>query len=130
MIRQVQDSESKCIITIPDFVPALRTIQKSDPDMKIIVLGESVEGCHTYTEMIKTDPAEFSSFKRSGINTKEEIAMLPYSSGTTGLPKGVCLTHFSVVSNMMQMMKPNCLSIHPGNDRVVAGKVTYLGQKS
>lgn len=32
-----------------------------------------------------------------------DIACLPYSSGTTGLPKGVQLTHHNIVSNLEQM---------------------------
>lgn len=28
---------------------------------------------------------------------------MPYSSGTTGLPKGVELTHFNLVSNVKQI---------------------------
>lgn len=34
----------------------------------------------------------------------EDVAILPYSSGTTGLPKGVQLTHKSVVSNLCQWL--------------------------
>ena len=29
--------------------------------------------------------------------------LLPYSSGTTGLPKGVCLTHKNIVTNLLQL---------------------------
>ncbi len=36
------------------------------------------------------------------INPKEDIAALPYSSGTTGLPKGVMLTHYNIASNVAQ----------------------------
>ena len=32
----------------------------------------------------------------------EELAVMPYSSGTTGRPKGVMLTHFNLVSNLRQ----------------------------
>src|SRR5690606_35820187 len=34
----------------------------------------------------------------------EDIAVLPYSSGTTGLPKGVLLTHHNLVANICQLM--------------------------
>lgn len=34
---------------------------------------------------------------------QDDIAILPYSSGTTGLSKGVQLTHRNVVSNLYQM---------------------------
>lgn len=32
-----------------------------------------------------------------------DVACLPYSSGTTGLPKGVQLTHHNIVSNLQQI---------------------------
>lgn len=37
----------------------------------------------------------------------EDTAFLPYSSGTTGLPKGVELTHSNIVSNLFQMSAPD-----------------------
>ncbi|MGQ9573067.1 MAG: AMP-binding protein [Chloroflexota bacterium] len=36
------------------------------------------------------------------INAREDVAVLPYSSGTTGLPKGVMLTHHNIFSNVKQ----------------------------
>jgi acyl-CoA synthetase (AMP-forming)/AMP-acid ligase II len=37
------------------------------------------------------------------INPREDLVALPYSSGTTGLPKGVMLTHYNLVANLCQM---------------------------
>ncbi len=34
----------------------------------------------------------------------EDVATLPFSSGTTGMPKGVMLTHGNLVSNMVQLL--------------------------
>ncbi|MDI6857793.1 MAG: AMP-binding protein [Dehalococcoidia bacterium] len=36
------------------------------------------------------------------INPREDVAALPYSSGTTGMPKGVMLTHYNITSNVAQ----------------------------
>jgi acyl-CoA synthetase (AMP-forming)/AMP-acid ligase II len=36
------------------------------------------------------------------INAREDVAVLPYSSGTTGLPKGVMLTHHNIACNVKQ----------------------------
>src|ERR1035441_8464997 len=35
------------------------------------------------------------------------LAALPYSSGTTGLPKGVMLSHYNLVSNVYQLLGPH-----------------------
>ena len=40
-------------------------------------------------------------------NSQQTIAALPYSSGTTGLPKGVMLSHYNLVSNVYQMLGRN-----------------------
>ncbi|HUS83111.1 MAG TPA: AMP-binding protein [Dehalococcoidia bacterium] len=41
-------------------------------------------------------------YKPVTINPKEDVAALPYSSGTTGFPKGVMLTHYNITSNVQQ----------------------------
>ncbi len=39
--------------------------------------------------------------------SQKTLAALPYSSGTTGLPKGVMLSHYNLVSNVYQFLGPN-----------------------
>jgi acyl-CoA synthetase (AMP-forming)/AMP-acid ligase II len=41
-------------------------------------------------------------YRPVAINPREDVAVLPYSSGTTGLPKGVMLTHYNVACNVKQ----------------------------
>ena len=50
------------------------------------------------------------------IDSANDLVSLPYSSGTTGLPKGVMLTHRNLVANMMQFA--DCRDVDP-EDRVI-----------
>jgi len=45
-------------------------------------------------------------FQRETIDVYNDIAALPYSSGTTGPPKGISLTHFNLVANITQLNHP------------------------
>lgn len=74
-------------------------------------MGEAHEGCHTFSEMIKVDPAGSNFLKGSQINTRDTVAMLPFSSGTTGPPKGVQLTHYNICANARQYLTENCAGI-------------------
>jgi acyl-CoA synthetase (AMP-forming)/AMP-acid ligase II len=65
---------------------------------ELFVFGEA-EGAIPFNSLMETDGTAPSV----RINPFEDLVALPYSSGTTGLPKGVMLTHHNLVSNLRQM---------------------------
>jgi len=49
-------------------------------------------------------------------NAKEDIAILQYTGGTTGLPKGAMLTHYNIVANCVQVTTWVQSAVHRGKD--------------
>jgi acyl-CoA synthetase (AMP-forming)/AMP-acid ligase II len=54
-------------------------------------------------ELIRISDFKPGSFKsEKGGNPKEDVAIIPYTAGTTGKPKGVMITHYNSVANAIQ----------------------------
>jgi long-chain acyl-CoA synthetase len=61
-------------------------------------------GTESFASLLR--PSTFSLPKPEK-SSAESLAALPYSSGTTGLPKGVMLSHHNLVANAYQLLGPN-----------------------
>ena len=58
------------------------------------------------------DDGELYGSNRDDFDPVEDICVMPYSSGTTGPPKGVALTHYNMVANMKQILHEDVKMVH------------------
>ncbi|MBI5879204.1 MAG: AMP-binding protein [Chloroflexi bacterium] len=95
---QLNDTQAKYLLTIPMFLEKAAAAAKLSPSVKeIFVLGEAA-GATPFASLLQSD----GQLPPVQINPREDLAVIPYSSGTSGRPKGVMLTHHNLVAITIQ----------------------------
>lgn len=101
--------DSNYVEIIKEICPELETAEKGKPLhikrlpflRNIITVDSRQKGCFTWDEAIELSsrvPMEMVYRRAYSIN-KHDVCNIQYTSGTTGFPKGVMLTHYNVVNN-------------------------------
>lgn len=111
LTRQLEETGARLLLTVPAFLEKATAAAGETGVEEVFVLGGAGTGT-PFSELVETD--------RSPPDVDvgaDDLAALPYSSGTTGLPKGVELTHRNLVANVAQLS-----GVRP--DEVGAGDTT------
>jgi acyl-CoA synthetase (AMP-forming)/AMP-acid ligase II len=97
LVRQLTDAGARFLLTVPPFLDkALEAAGRSGVE-EVFVLGQG-EGATPFASLLEAGDTP----PQVDIDPADDLVVLPYSSGTTGVNKGVMLTHRNLVANLCQ----------------------------
>ncbi len=121
LTHQLEDARASYLITVPAFLENALTSAAAAGLKEVFVFGEA-EGATPYASLLQSE----GDAPEVHIDPKKDIVVLPYSSGTTGLPKGVMLTHYNLVANLKQIEGVQAQTENPiDEDSVVMGLLPF-----
>jgi long-chain acyl-CoA synthetase len=106
---QLENSGAAILITD---APLLESVSLDGlPNLRrVFTTRHEHSGCENFASLLRT---AFAKLPEPLDDSRQTLAALPYSSGTTGLPKGVMLSHHNLVSNVYQILGPNAAPLMP-----------------
>jgi long-chain acyl-CoA synthetase len=128
---QLHDAGAQAIVALRDLLPRLETVREKIPVKTMILtdLDEHVHaagrkahaqglrpGFHEYAELLEKGKTQVPPVVSVD---PDEVALLQYTGGTTGFSKGAMLTHFNLVSDVVQCVSWN-VGAQRGEERMLA----------
>lgn len=126
IIHQMNDSEAEVIVVLANFAKTLEEALPAIPSLKQVVITEMGDLFPTFKRVLVNTVVKYFkklipsyqmpgawSFRKALAKgathawrpvtlTHEDIALLQYTGGTTGIAKGAMLTHGNLVANVLQ----------------------------
>ncbi|MBT2570720.1 long-chain fatty acid--CoA ligase [Planococcus sp. ISL-110] len=109
LLHILNDSETKALIILDRLLPLFEGIKDKTSVQHVLATGLDggvEEGVPINMPRILIDP-------------KEDVAVIQYTGGTTGLPKGAMLTHHNIVANTLQSAATSEMSTRKGQEKVL-----------
>lgn len=103
VLQQLEDCQASSIFVARPLEPLVASVREQLPGLRKVYAMEDV------WELAASSRGEVHPVD---IDPKVDLAVLPYSSGTTGLPKGVMLTHYNLTSNIRQSLATGLVTGH------------------
>nr|QGX89945.1 4-coumarateCoA ligase [Betula alnoides] len=97
--KQAKSANAKIVVTQACYYDRVKDYANEN-GVKIICIDSPPEDCLHFSELTKADENDVAEVDIS----PDDVVALPYSSGTTGLPKGVMLTHKGLVTSVAQQV--------------------------
>jgi acyl-CoA synthetase (AMP-forming)/AMP-acid ligase II len=116
LTTQLRDSGARLLVTVPPLLPKAREAAQRAGVEEVYVLGEA-EGATPFARLMEGPSVAAPPV---AIDPARDVVALPYSSGTTGLPKGVMLTHRNLVANLCQCAGAEKFDAFKEHDTIIA----------
>ncbi|THU71837.1 hypothetical protein C4D60_Mb04t05720 [Musa balbisiana] len=97
--KQAAASGARVIVTESCFVDKVREFAQ-ERGVTVVCVDGPPEGCRHFSELLAADERDLPEVDID----PDDVVALPYSSGTTGLPKGVMLTHRGLITSVAQQV--------------------------
>lgn len=117
LASQLRDSRARFLVTVGPLLEKAQEAARRAGGIQEIFTFDGAPGTTPFAELLEAPEME----RGPRIDPAKDLVALPYSSGTTGISKGVMLTHRNLVANMVQIAgcDPLCRPITP-RDTVMA----------
>ncbi|XP_052793535.1 uncharacterized protein LOC128227237 [Mya arenaria] len=101
LAKVLRDCNTKFLFTVSALLPKVQEATQGLEHIKVLLYGEAGGDYETFESLL--DPGH-APYRTPELDPRTSVAALMSSSGTTGFPKAVCISHYAIVANTIQQI--------------------------